>query len=187
MSWLADVERRIPTVVFGARDAAGRDVFEVRVLLDGQPIAERLDGMPVPIDPGAHMLRFEPKEGAAVSLRVLVRESEHDRLIDVRLGARSEEGATPAAPAAAPAPEDRTRSIPVVSYALAGVAVAAAGGWAFFGATGKSDVDHLRATCEPRCAPSDVDSARREILLANVSFGVAAVALGAALVTWLAR
>src|SRR5580704_17589938 len=33
--WLSEVEVSLPSVVFGARDVQGRDVFDVRVTVDG--------------------------------------------------------------------------------------------------------------------------------------------------------
>jgi hypothetical protein len=49
-----------------ARDARGRDVHHVRVFVDGQVLTERLDGSPVLIPIGRHVLRFEAPEGTAV-------------------------------------------------------------------------------------------------------------------------
>src|SRR5207248_1806862 len=36
--WLEDVEASIPTVVFGAKDARGGDIFDVSVYVDGEHI-----------------------------------------------------------------------------------------------------------------------------------------------------
>ncbi|HEY6462313.1 MAG TPA: hypothetical protein VIY73_19230, partial [Polyangiaceae bacterium] len=46
-TWLAEVEEELPSIVVHARDAAGNDVADVRVLVDGVKVAERLDGLPV--------------------------------------------------------------------------------------------------------------------------------------------
>jgi hypothetical protein len=45
----------------------------------------------------------------------------------------------------------------------------------------------LRHTCAPYCASSDLDSAKREALVADVSLGVGVVSLGAAAYFLLAR
>src|SRR5208282_2084663 len=61
--WLAELETRIPTVIVTASDPAGRDVVFARLLVDGVPFADRLDGIAVPMDPGIHTFRLEPKSG----------------------------------------------------------------------------------------------------------------------------
>ncbi|AUX32962.1 MULTISPECIES: hypothetical protein [Sorangium] len=105
--WLAEVEKSLPTVVIAARDAHGRERLDVRVLVDGRPLAAALDGKALPVDPGPHTFRYEPASGPAVEERVLIREGEKNRAITVILGASSA-GAppatpTPASPAASPA------------------------------------------------------------------------------------
>ena len=57
--WLLEVDGIMPTIVLGARDAAGADLADVKVTCDGREIATRLDGRVVPIDPGEHVLHFE--------------------------------------------------------------------------------------------------------------------------------
>jgi len=42
-----------------AEDTTGADTLAVRVTIDGQLLAETLDGKAVPIDPGEHVVRFE--------------------------------------------------------------------------------------------------------------------------------
>src|SRR5579863_741315 len=53
------VNAAIPTIIFEAKDAAGNDMTAVRVTMDGQPIADRLEGSAISIDPGTHTFRFE--------------------------------------------------------------------------------------------------------------------------------
>ena len=62
-AWLADVEKAIPTVVLAAKNGAGADLFDVKVSVDGQPLASRLDGQALPLDPGPHAFRFEGADG----------------------------------------------------------------------------------------------------------------------------
>ena len=56
---VGEVNAAIPTIVFAVKDAAGNDLVAVRVTMDGQPIAERLEGTALSIDPGAHTFTFE--------------------------------------------------------------------------------------------------------------------------------
>src|ERR1019366_7525907 len=55
---LDDVERAQPTIVFDAKDGAGRDVSMVTVTVDGHPLVDRLDGTSPRVDPGGHPLGF---------------------------------------------------------------------------------------------------------------------------------
>src|SRR5262245_60901937 len=47
--WIAEVDAAQPTVVFQAREADGRDLAEVRVLIDGELLVDRLDGRPMAV------------------------------------------------------------------------------------------------------------------------------------------
>ncbi|WP_437564178.1 hypothetical protein [Sorangium sp. So ce542] len=122
--WLAEVEKSLPTVVIAARDAHGRERLDVRVLVDGRPLAAALDGKALPVDPGPHTFRYEPASGPAVEERVLIREGEKNRAITVTLGASSTAAPasppppaapTPASTAAPPAPPAPTAAPPAPS------------------------------------------------------------------------
>ncbi|WP_437729129.1 hypothetical protein [Sorangium sp. So ce861] len=122
--WLAEVEKSLPTVVIAARDAHGRERLDVRVLVDGRPLAAALDGKALPVDPGPHTFRYEPASGPAVEERVLIREGEKNRAITVILGASSA-GAPPATPTpAAPAASPASPASPAASPASPALAAA---------------------------------------------------------------
>jgi hypothetical protein len=70
---------------------------------------------------------------------------------------------------------------------LGGLSVASFGVYAGFGVAAKSAVDDMRAGCAPTCASSRVDDARRDLVVANVAFGVGAAALGAGAIVLLVR
>jgi hypothetical protein len=53
-----DLNAAIPTIVFLAKDAAGQDIVAVKVLMDGEPIGDRLDGTAIAVDPGQHKFSF---------------------------------------------------------------------------------------------------------------------------------
>ncbi len=54
-----ELERAIPMVVFEVMDGSGQALGKVRVAIDGQPFAEKLDGTALPVDPGEHTFTFE--------------------------------------------------------------------------------------------------------------------------------
>ncbi len=175
--WLADVEHSTPTVVVRAVDEHGADMVDVRVLVDGALLAERLDGRAIAVDPGEHVLRFE--QGArSVERRVLVREAERDRLLTVDFPA-------PKSAAAASAPEEPPpppSHVPTGVWILGGVGAVAMGTGVYLWVRGRSDRDNLYATCGTThsCATSDVDAARTKVLVGDVVFGAGIVAVGAA-------
>jgi hypothetical protein len=81
--WNSELASSLPTVVFGARDKAGRDLFDVTVSMDGEVLVKKLDGKSVTVDPGKHTFRFEAAGFPAVSEVVLVKEGERARVFNV--------------------------------------------------------------------------------------------------------
>ena len=184
--WLDELRPRLPGIVVSARDEDEHDLVDVRVLVDGKVITEKLDGKLFLVDPGEHVFRYEPASAAPYEERVLVREGETNRLLTVKVGRRG----TKAPEVAKPAPEHRvagSRSISASSIALAGVGAIGVGGFVFFAAGASGDIHDMRATCglTQSCATSDVDAARGKLLVANVALGVGVLALAGAVVLYL--
>jgi hypothetical protein len=71
-------------------------------------------------------------------------------------------------------------SIPTLSWILGGVGVVAAGAFAYFAVSGRSQETDLANTCSPRCPSDDVTGLRHSYLAADISWGVGVVSLGAA-------
>ena len=65
---------------------------------------------------------------------------------------------------------------------FAGLAVVAGGTFAYFGATGQSELDSLRATCAGHCQQSAVSDAWNKLIVADVSLSIGVVSV--ALATW---
>ncbi|WP_437970518.1 hypothetical protein WMF04_15070 [Sorangium sp. So ce260] len=191
--WLSDVTARVPTLILSAQDEQGLDVADVRVTIDGAPLAGRLDGKAVEVDPGEHVLRFERAGSDPLELRLVVREGEKLRRVSARLARSAAPGdgaATPGAGAIAPR-EDQTAPSPasalLLPIALGTVAVGGGAAYAALGLSARADADRLRTTCAPRCTEGDVDAVRTKILAANIAFGVGVAALGGAVAALLLR
>ncbi len=186
--WLEELRPRLPGIVVSVRDADNRDLVDVRVLVDGKVVTEKLDGKLFLVDPGEHVFRYEPATAAPIEERVLVREGETNRQLTIKVGraARSLDVLTPAA-SEPRAP--RSRPIPASSFALGGVGVIGVGGFAFFAESASRNIHEMRDTCglTQGCAASDVDSAREKLLIANLALGVGVLALAGAVVLYLAR
>jgi len=183
--WARDLDEHAPTVVIRAQDERGHSLTEVRVTLDGTRLLARLDGEPVVIDPGSHVLRFESESASAVEDTYVVRPGDRNRPILVRLRGRQ---------LAAPPPTPSTGEPTGVSNASQGpgrtsavifgaVGIAGLAGFTYFGLTSREEAASLRAECSPRCDPSDVDSVKHKLYAADASLGVAVLSLGIA--TWL--
>lgn len=182
--WLAEVENVLPSVVFRVVDDKGKDVTDVRVLVDGKVIAEKLDGRPVAVDPGEHVFTYEAPGLAPVSERLLVRQGEANRLVSVSMGPPASARAA-APPAEPPAPtEESGAKIPLASWVLGGAGLVSLGVGAVFLASGKGDHSDMESGCAKTrsCSQSEVDSAKTKLLVGDVAVGVGIVGIGAAIV-----
>ena len=181
--WLADVDARRPSVVVSAHDPQGRDTAEVRVTLDGTLLSPSLDGRAIPVDPGEHVFRYERAGSPPVEQRVILREGEQRRVLEVRFQSQPR---PPEQPATASA-DGVTNGVPAGVFVLSGVGALGVGLFVGLGLSARSDVDDLRATCAPNCAEDDVEAARAKAIAANVSLGAGVLALGAAAVVFFTR
>jgi hypothetical protein len=199
---LDDLDRAQPTIVFDAKDEAGRDLSAVNVLIDGHPFAERLEGIAVPADPGAHTFTFETRGHPAVTRELVIREGEKNRRERVVLtvepgptGALSPAASAPlpapptSAPAAPPAlGTQRTGALAVAAAGLVGLGTGAA-----LALLAKSKSDDANAYC-PRadCPNAQALTMNRDALIlanaATVAFIAGAAGVAAAgLLWWTAR
>jgi hypothetical protein len=168
-SWMSDVRAAMPTVVFGARDAEGHDVVDVRVFVDGERTAETLDGKPVTLDPGPHAFRFERNGVRTTTEQAVIREGEKNRAITVtfRPAARSE----PVAVAASSASSNGGR-IPTATWTFGAVSVLAFGGALAVDLSAFGD-----ATCKPHCSDAQVSSIKTKTYAAGALAGVGVLSL----------
>lgn len=169
--WLSEVEAEQPTVVVVATDEEGNETLGVRVLLDGKPLLEKLDGSPIAIDPGEHVLRFERPSGSREE-RIVLHDGEKSRSVKVTFAVRKTEEAERAPRAA----------IPASTWAFGAVAVAALGSFAYFGLTGRAKESSLSTSCAPRCSDDDIARVRRSYLVADISLGVSVASFAIATV-----
>ena len=187
--WLEEVKASLPTVVLGAKDGTGRDIIDVEVFDGATSISDKLDGRAVPLDPGAHELRFVFPDGAEVVERVLLRESEKNRAVTAQLPSpppapRQVKGKPEPAETPAPAPTPPSAGPPTVSIVLGAVGVAALASFAYFGITAQRDADDLDESCAPNCPKSDTDAVKDKALIADISLGVGIASLAGATYFW---
>ena len=206
VSWLAEVERSLPTVVVTAKDAAGADLVDVKVTVDGVPFATKLDGGAVPLDPGPHTFHLELADGTARDEPVVVREGAKDQSIAVVLRRPGEEAA-PAPPSPSPAPPPagvvavpaagepsssglggmRVAALVVGGVGVAGIAVGAVFGVQAMSKKNQSDAQCPGGSTGP-CSDEGVSLAKQGVSAGNastVAFAVGLAGVAGGVVLWL--
>jgi hypothetical protein len=186
------IDAAMPTLVLGAKDGAGNDLYDVRVSMDGAPLTNSLDGRPVAIDPGEHDFTFETAGTAPVEKKLVLREGEKERHESVTLGSPPPTPApapTPMAlppPAPAPSTWSTQKKLAVVS---GGVGVLGLGLGAWFGVFAASSQSREKRDCpaagctnQPQ-AVEDYNTAKENAVGSTIAFvaGGALVAAGAVL------
>ena len=172
-TWLREVEAALPTIVIAARRKSGEDVQKARVFVDGHLAAGKLDGKPIVVDPGTRKITLEVSE-ERFEETIVANQGEKNRNVIFQLAARK-----PPQPASKARSEITSPS--PLAYIFAGLAVAGLGSFVYFGLNGKSDLQELRDSCAPFCKKEDLNSAKRQLLIADISLGVSLLsATGAA-------
>jgi hypothetical protein len=188
--WLEQLAAEQPSIVLSLRDARGADQTDARVSIDGERRADRLDGHPLEIDPGDHLLRVELPGGQALERRITIRDGEQRRALALTQ-AKSEITAPP------PSSVPRTSSANTIAGSIAaGAGVVTLGVAAAFTVLQNAAASNAHAACPDGCAVgssgatialSDVATAKDERIGEGVLFGVAAGAMGLAAYFFFAR
>jgi hypothetical protein len=189
--WSQELERTIPSVVFIARNAEGRDLVDVAVAVDGKATATTLDGRAVALDPGAHTIRYVWK-GKSQEKKILLAEAEKGRRVEMVLDGKPNSAPTDTAPAdttRGPTQKPPTTAdekldegkpfAPVGSLILGSVGVLGVLSFVGFGVAGK-----IAEGCEAKCTPAEVSTMRSRYVIADVTGAIGLVALGGAIVWW---
>lgn len=201
--WLLDLDQSSASVVINAKDDRGNDLVDVTVSVDGQVLVSKLDGKPLPVDPGAHLFHYEATGFAPMEEHAVIHAAEKNRVLNVHFGPAL--APRPAAdttihgpdqaqvvvpegtPASAPPnnPPANPSSPPrVAGWVLAGVAVAAFANEAYFGLTGLSqrstDIGPGGCVSRTNCPLSEKSDIQAKFAVADVSLGVGLVSAGLA-------
>ena len=206
---VAELNAAMPTIVFETKDAAGNDLSAVKVTIDGQALAERLEGTALSIDPGQHSFTFEAAGQPKVEKQFVIREGEKGRRERVVLGAlpgvepRPAGAQPPGAPeavigsapsSASPPPAEgffaRLGTRRKAALAAAGVGVIGLGVGIGFGLDAMSKHDDAQKACPAfqRADRKSVDLWHDAVIAGNVStvgFIVGAAGLAGAAALWL--
>lgn len=178
---LQEVEALEPTVVFAVRDEKGLDVAQVELFVDGAPVV--LDGRPLPLDPGPHVVLVR-RGRAETSQTVVVSAGEKGRRLAFSSPTEGPvlSGAGLVTPAAPP-----TKSLvgPVLVTVLSVV------GFGLFAGFGLSGVDSWTKLSMQPCAASKMCLEEQQVpirtrfLVADLGLGLGVAAAIGALIWWL--
>jgi hypothetical protein len=198
-SWLAELDKTLPTVVLSAKDGAGRYVVDVRVSVDGQPLVGKLNGQAVAVDLGLHTFRFERLDDASkvATQQALVKEGEKAQSVSVVLSEAGSAAPPPsssadaasdgsARPATTPPPSTST---PGSTFRLLGLVLGGAGVVGMGVGTGialdAKSKDNRAANETGTAQKNDSVSAVNEGNVATVVLVVGAAMAAAGVVLWL--
>jgi hypothetical protein len=167
--WANENDAQIPSIVVTLRDAAGRDLSEARVLIDGHEVAATLTGKALELDPGLHQVEVLPGVATVPRQAILLAEGTKLRAVSFQLAAE---------PPPPPAPR-----VLWPGYVAGGAAVLAAGGVLGFGLEGLAQRSDQ---CDAgKCSQGGYDIVHRWYLATDVSLGVAVAGAGFATIWFL--
>jgi hypothetical protein len=177
--WLADLDGVMPRIVFGAVDSAGADLVDVRVWLDGEQVAKRLDGSEIPIDPGPHAVRFEHTGSAPIEQQVVILVGDRHRSVSATFAAAAAPPPSAQGAGAPPEQAEGGRSL-VLPIALMGIGAASLGVASYFWLSGLSDHSTMGSGCAVThsCSQSAVDAGQAKLVVGDVVGGLGVVAVG---------
>ena len=176
LRWQDELRPLTPSVVIAATAPDGTDTVDVRLIVDGVSMGDRLPTISVDLDPGEHTLRLEHPTWGHVEERIVVREREKDRKVAFEFPSRSRA----IAESPPPPPAEKTSTFGIAMLGVGGAAIATG---AVFGVLGRIREDELAGSPCGRngtCATADVDVVRQRYWIAGITAGVglAALAIG---------
>jgi hypothetical protein len=166
---LDELDKVQPTLVFEVKDSQGRDMTEVKVTLDGQPLVDNVSGAAIPVEPGAHSFTFETQGEEPVTRQLVLREGDKARHEKIAFGS--------GAPAPPPPPADPNRGSTqrAAGIAIGVIGLVGIGIGALFGELASSKWSSAQSACMTTlsCTPNGNQTANGDrtnaLTLATVS------------------
>jgi len=187
--WLTEIEASLPTIVLRAIGPRGQDITDIKVSLDGQALADKVDGLPIEVDPGPHVLTAVRPGSKPVRQELTFYTNQRNRTVSLVLEDVDPPPDTTGELRVSTVSPKRAGPAPFIFAGLAAVGVAS---FAYNGLTGQAEVKDMRNTCGPDapghsgvgdCTSSQVNHAHNKLLIADVSLGLGIVSAGIS--TWL--
>lgn len=196
---LDELEKAQPSIIFRLKDSSGRDVSVVRVMVDGRPLTEKLDGTALPVDPGEHVFTFTVPDQPPVTQTFVIASGEKERREPVVVGsAPASTAPAQPTPLAAPATASPAQAIPespretggasspwrTLGWVLGGAGVIGLGVGTVFGIIAIGDKNGAHCGSDNLCDPGTSSGIKSAALVSDVGWVAGGVLLagGAALV-----
>jgi hypothetical protein len=188
--FLQELEEQTPSVIVRVVDSRGHDVLGARVTIDEAAVA--LDGTPVAVDPGQHVIRAKARSGDLAEQKALVALGEKARVIRLSFDKPLEQDGTRGnvvtrAKPPVPVVEEPSNTVPIVLGTVGAIGVIA---FVALEIAAQSKYSDLEAGCLKTrgfCTQAETDPAKEVFVGAGVSLGIAVVALGAAAIVYFTR
>lgn len=179
---IEELESTTPSVVLGAKDGDGHDLTDVSVQLDGEMLADELDGKAIAVDPGKHTFRFEAEGLPALEKKLVIREGEKARPIVVTLGEKKADKPLPGKKKEEPSGEPST-----ATWVVGGVGAALLVGAGVVGLVALQKRSSLYDECGKAgtCSEDEVDSVYRLYNVSYVGAGLGGALLATSVVLYL--
>jgi hypothetical protein len=191
-----EVSTQIPTIIFQAKDASGADLGAVKVTMDGERLAERLEGTALAVDPGEHTFTFETAGQAPVTRKLLIQQAQKDRREVVQLGTPPtvappvSTAAEPSAPAPAEDAKQGLGGQKTFALVAGGIGVVGLGLGAAFGLVALSQKNAAESACPSSPCSTQAGATRWSSAgssgnISTIAFIVGGVGVAGAAVLWL--
>jgi hypothetical protein len=181
---LAEVDSAMPHIVFAAKDAAGNDLVDIKVTIDGAPLADRLDGSSLKVDPGPHVFVFMWQGHPPVTKRLVLAEHDQARREAVVFRAAETPHVEVASPIAAPAAAGSGGSgidRKAIAFAVGGAGVAGIVLGSVFGAVASGKWSSAKSGCGAGCGPTAPAQGEKNTASSDATISTVAFIVGGAL------
>lgn len=185
-----EVNRAIPTLIFEAKDQNGQDLTAVKVTMDGETLAERLEGIALSVDPGEHSFAFETPGQPIVEKKFVILEAQKERRESIAFGAPRAARAEIAPEPHPAAPEHGLGTQKTAALIVGGVGVASVAVGTIFGLQALSKHDKAEnlhcsgTTCPTGEGVNASNEARTAGNISTVAFIVGGVGLAGGAALW---
>jgi hypothetical protein len=186
-----EVNALIPTIVFDVRAAGGRTLSAVKVTMDGEVIAQQLDGGALSVEAGEHTFVFESAGHPPLKVQLAIRESEKARREFVQFGAAPSRPVDSSRVEGVNSSASKPGLVPqqVLAIVAAGVGGIGLGLGTGFGLSAMSKKDHAEELCpEDKCANPEGSEAWTDAGaagdLSTLFFVVGGVGIAGAVALW---
>ncbi len=122
-----EVNANLSTIVFAVKTTAGQELSAVKVTMDGEVVAEQLDGSALALDPGSHSFTFESAGQPQTTQTFILREGDKWRIESVVMGSAATAAAATATATPTPTPSSTQASSPGGPLKTVGIVTGAVG------------------------------------------------------------